>query len=490
MGIHPITVPLAPLVRSVEQLMRPLASQKGLGLHISTADDLPLWVEVDGTRLKQIILNLVTNAIKFSEQGTVSIRLGRDSTAAPSVDSSTYPLQLTVQDQGIGMNAATLARLFERFTQGDASTSRRFGGTGLGLEISRNLARRMGGDITVSSELGTGSLFTVTLPLPLSSPPQTTQTPAEASNTTEQAGARGLNILVADDQLVNRKYMGALLTSLGHHPRFAEDGAQACQEVQRKAPDLVLMDLHMPTMDGFEATRQIRQWPQFATMPIVALTADVFAETRTQASEAGMSAFLCKPVGVDAIQSVIADVLSTHIPATSTAPDPHPTDNAATSTTSPTQVTTVAQVPKRPPRRRFRSGDVASHINMAMVGEVCIGISLPGYQTLLQSYFSDESGSLDAVLAALESGDYPELRAAAHGFKGASANLGFQRLAELALELEKAEHGASPEANNNLLAAWEMTHALCLRMGLTHVPEVLERHRIDSERSAQAAVSA
>jgi HPt (histidine-containing phosphotransfer) domain-containing protein len=127
---------------------------------------------------------------------------------------------------------------------------------------------------------------------------------------------------------------------------------------------------------------------------------------------------------------------------------------------------------------------------MAMVGEVCIGISLQGYQTLLQSYFSDESGSLDAVLAALESGDYPELRAAAHGFKGASANLGFQRLAELALELEKAEHGASPEANNNLLAAWEMTHALCLRMGLTHVPEVLERHRIDSERSAQAAVSA
>eukprot|EP01034_Spumella_vulgaris_P012003 gene12003-15265_t len=164
------------------------------------------------------------------------------------------------------------------------------------------------------------------------------------------------------------------------------------------------------------------------------------------------------------------------------------------------------EVPKpaaqRAPRRRFRSGDVTAHINMHMVGEVCIGVNhvhvdigsadvvpvgrrvcigvnLQGYRSLLQGYFSDESGSLDALLQALQEGEPESLRAAAHGFKGASANLGFQKLADLAFELEKHEENGRSfrEAHTQLLAAWEMTHALCLRMGLTDVETALDRHR-------------
>uniref|UniRef100_UPI0030F74618 sensor histidine kinase n=1 Tax=uncultured Acidovorax sp. TaxID=158751 RepID=UPI0030F74618 len=171
MSIHPVPVHLPPLLEGIEKLMRPLAQQKGLGFAMELTNDLPSWVEADGTRLRQIFLNLVTNAIKFSDAGTVAVKVGRDEKAGPD-QPNIYPLRLDVVDEGIGMDHATLTKLFERFAQGDASTSRRFGGTGLGLEISRNLARRMGGDIKAHSVLGQGSTFTVTLPLALAAPPK------------------------------------------------------------------------------------------------------------------------------------------------------------------------------------------------------------------------------------------------------------------------------------------------------------------------------
>lgn len=336
----------------------------------------------------------------------------------------------------------------------------------------------MGGDITVQSAEGQGSTFTVTLPLQEATPPNAANQPSELP-TPLQPELTGLDVLVADDQMVNRKYMGALLISMGHHPRFAENGEQACLEIQKKPPDLVLMDLHMPIMDGFQATQQIRQWPQFTKVPIVALTADVFAETRQRASDVGMNAFISKPVSVDTIQSLLADMFSANeksAPATAPVADLQEAPCAPTASAEPEAPKPAAQ---RAPRRRFRSGDVTAHINMPMVGEVCIGVNVQGYRSLLQGYFSDESGSLDALLQALQEGEPESLHAAAHGFKGASANLGFQKLADLAFELEKhEENGISlREAHTQLLTAWEMTHALCLRMGLTDVENVLDRHR-------------
>ena len=479
MSIHPVPVHLPPLLEGIEKLMRPLAQQKGLGFAMELTNDLPSWVEADGTRLRQIFLNLVTNAIKFSDAGTVAVKVGRDEKAAPD-QANTYPLRLDVVDEGIGMDHATLTKLFERFAQGDASTSRRFGGTGLGLEISRNLARRMGGDIKAHSILGQGSTFTVTLPLALAAPPKLPvslgqpRTPAASS-----AELAGLDILVADDQMVNRKYMGALLSSMGHVPRFAENGEQAVAEVQKKPPQLVFMDLHMPVMDGFEATRTLRQWPQYKALPIVALTADVFAQTREKATEAGMTTFIAKPVSVDTIQSLLSEMFAA--PATdSTVPaSSAPTIKETTSSTAPLTSQQQATAPpqaKRTARRRFKSGDVTSHIDMAMVGEVCVGVTVQGYRSLLQGYFSDESGSLDALLQAMAEGPQETLQAAAHGFKGASSNLGFSKLAALAFHLEKGEYPPEGSTREQLLDAWEMTHALCLRMGLTDVEAVQARH--------------
>ncbi|BEU97092.1 response regulator [Acidovorax sp. DW039] len=480
MSIHPIPTPLQPLVESIEKLMRPLAVQKGLDFSLVMDSDVPPWVETDGTRLKQIALNLITNAIKFSDRGAITVHIGK----AVGIDTpaeSVYPLQIQVTDQGIGMDATTLNRLFERFSQGDASTSRRFGGTGLGLEISRNLARRMGGDIEAESTEGVGSTFTVTLPLPIASPPSSPVT-TERQSSSRTAEPAGLDILVADDQMVNRKYMGALLSSMGHSPRFAETGEQACTEIHKKRPDLVLMDLHMPLMDGFEATRQLRRWPQFIDLPIVALTADVFAETKERATQAGMNAFVSKPVSVDIIQSLLSDLFSKPAPNKTEAP---PTPAI---TPPPTSAAPPSQPPsKRTPRRRFKSGDVAAHIDMPMVGEVCVGVTVQGYRSLLQSYFTDESGSLDAMLAALKGADQEEVRATAHGFKGASANLGFHRLAALAFQLEKQEYseGSRDEIRDRLLQSWEMTHALCVRMGLTDVEAIAERHRLSADETSR-----
>lgn len=481
MSIHPIPTPLQPLVESIEKLMRPLAMQKGLDFSLVMDSDVPPWVETDGTRLKQIALNLITNAIKFSDRGAITVQIGKavgiDTHAEPI-----YPLQIQVKDQGIGMDATTLNRLFERFSQGDASTSRRFGGTGLGLEISRNLARRMGGDIKAESTEGMGSTFTVTLPLPIASAPSS-PVPNEGQRSHRPPEPAGLDILVADDQMVNRKYMGALLSSMGHSPRFAETGEQACAEIHRKRPDLVLMDLHMPLMDGFEATRQIRRWPQFSDLPIVALTADVFAETKDRAKQAGMNAFVSKPVSVDIIQSLLSDLFSK--------PEPDKTEAPPTSAITPQPTSAAPPSPppsKRTPRRRFKSGDVAAHIDMPMVGEVCVGVTVQGYRTLLQSYFTDESGSLDALLAALHGADQEGVRATAHGFKGASANLGFHRLATLAFQLEKQEYseGSRDEVRERLLQSWEMTHALCVRMGLTDVEAIAERHRLPADGTSRS----
>lgn len=421
------------------------------------------------------MLNLLTNAIKFSESGKVTLQLSRDGVDSDAPGTETFPLRLEVRDEGIGMGADTQAKLFKRFTQGDDSTSRRFGGTGLGLEISRNLARRMGGDISVSSVPGVGSTFTVAIPLTLATPPVAPTDGIQGlPSPVRPEGVQGLTVLIADDHVVNRKYMGSLLEHMGHVVQFAADGAQACAAVERSRPDLVLMDLHMPTMDGFEATRTIRTLYSSGQLPIVALTADVFEETRQNASDCGMNGFITKPVNVGVLQESLTGLFGLRgAPAESGSPQ---SEANAAPPASPVQEEPRVS-PPRPVRKRFRPGDVAAHLDMSMIGDVCIGVSAQGYRSLLHSFFQDESGALDALLAAID-GAPTELRAPAHAFKGAAANLGFHKLASIALTLEK--NGVAPDeasaTRSELLDAWTMAHALCQRMGLTDVAAVHERH--------------
>lgn len=501
MGIHPHPLELPQLVADIETLMQPVALQKGLRLTTSCAADLPHWIDSDGTRFKQIVLNLLTNAIKFSEAGSVELRLLRDVQAPDNACESVYPLRLEVSDQGIGMDAATLSKLFRRFSQGDDSTSRRFGGTGLGLEISRTLARRMGGEISVASTLGHGSTFTVTLPLrvaeePEIGSPESAQEPVGA----RPAGVPGLKVLVADDHVVNRQYMNALLQDMGHTVVLAHDGAEAYRAAQAHRPDLILMDLHMPTLDGFEATREIRKTVSAEQLPIVALTADVFEQTRHKATECGMTGFLGKPVHVGELQTLLTGLFGER--GASAQPEPErlpapPLPALADPAPAREHATPLKPVdgaltppPRAAGRRRFRPGDLEANLDMTMVGEVCIGVSAEGYQALLRSFFFDESGALDALLHALQDARR-DLRGPAHAFKGAAANLGFRKLAEMALALEQrdAQGGPPPVLPEDLLGAWDTAHALCRRMGLTDVETPYTRNGVSSQQTGAVPIA-
>jgi two-component system, sensor histidine kinase len=292
--------PVSPqaLAADVQALMTPPAQAKGLTLDTQVDPALPARVLLDGTRVRQVLFNLLSNAIKFTERGSVGMALReRDGR-----------LCITVTDTGIGMDAATQSRLFQRFSQGDDSTSRRHGGAGLGLEISRSLAHLMGGDIEVQSTPGQGSRFELQLPLRAAAATALARPAGPAELPRMSPGAlRSLRLLVAEDNEVNCEVLAAMITHLGHEAQFAHDGRAAVLALQHGDFDLVLMDLHMPELDGLAATRAIRALPgDKALLPIIALTADAYAETRVRCFDAGMSGFLSKPVTLDALAHALA----------------------------------------------------------------------------------------------------------------------------------------------------------------------------------------
>ena len=302
--LAPAPLDLRSLLRDVEALMRPQAAAKSLALHIDADPAVPERVMGDSTRLKQILFNLLSNAIKFSDRGAVTLDVRTRTGAAPLGE-----IEFVVTDNGIGIDAATLANLFDRFAQGDNSRSRRHGGTGLGLEISRNLARLMNGDITVSSRPGEGSCFTLRLPL---QPLQERRGLARAAWVPDTSAARALTVLVAEDHPVNRQYIAALLENMGHTAHFTVNGQEAVDAARSMRFDVVLMDLHMPLLDGVAATRAIRAMPDVArsTVPIVAMTADAFAETRDRCLVAGMNDFLTKPVSPQKLATLLRQLFA------------------------------------------------------------------------------------------------------------------------------------------------------------------------------------
>jgi hypothetical protein len=399
------------LVRDTESLMRVQAHTKGLELRIDLATQVPRWVHADAKRLKQILYNLLGNAVKFCDQGRVSLMVELppgSNTAAPGM----VAVRFSVIDTGPGMDEATQARLFQRFSQGDATITRRYGGTGLGLEISRNLARLMGGDIHVRSTVGQGSCFTVDLPLPVveapaAASPEPMPQPenaageplalAEPPQTSAEPVPR-LRILVVDDHPVNRILMEALLEQLGHEVRLSENGAEAVEQAGREPFDLILMDIHMPVMDGLAAARTIRELPAPAgQVPIIALTADAFSESRDRVREAGMNDFLAKPVQLDDVRQMLRQHFSAApAPAAATAPVPDSAGVIELADDLPSSAT-------RPRRsRRFHSGDLHRLLDMEVIGEICIAVGPVGYRELLTGFLADQSGTLRELFDLLE----------------------------------------------------------------------------------------
>ena len=291
-------------LRGIEATFQPLAAQKNLQFALKSQIDEDLWVQGDSTRKRQILFNLIHNAIKFTQQGGVVLH-------ARTVEQAQQRwLELRVEDTGIGMDEEALGQLFQRFFQVDSGLSRQFSGVGLGLQISLSLARRLGGDITVQSQSLVGSIFTVRLPLVLWTGPALPL--AVALPLGGGTGAlRSLRILVAEDHPVNRKYLSILLQRLGHEATFCDNGKLALNALVQGDYELVLMDIHMPVMDGLTATRAIRAlpWPH-SQVPIIALTADVLQEARDQAKAAGVNAFIAKPVKQEDLEPVMAEVIA------------------------------------------------------------------------------------------------------------------------------------------------------------------------------------
>lgn len=284
------------------QLWSELASSKGVALTCEVDPDLPDRLMGDEIRVRQILLNLVSNAVKFTENG--SVRLSLRSLARDGVNG----VSLAVRDTGIGMTSEQLTRIFRPFTQADASTASRFGGTGLGLSICQTLAITMGGDIQVESEPGVGSQFRVWLPLPA----------VMESDTAEAAPGflPGLRILVADDNAVNLAVARAVLEAIGADIVTANDGGQALERLRDSAFDLVLMDVHMPGMDGIEAVRRLRSGEAGRVdMPVIALTADAGAGEQERLTALGFDGLQSKPVQPAALISAIAEVMSRTPPA-------------------------------------------------------------------------------------------------------------------------------------------------------------------------------
>ncbi len=290
----PFSLPGA--VGEVAALLRARAAEKRLELVADLPADLPPYVVGDAVRLKQVLLNLTGNAIKFTPQGRVVIAV-----RAEAVTATEARLRLSVSDTGIGMNEQTQAKLFQAFSQGDSSMTRRFGGTGLGLAISQRLVARMGGQISVQSEPGRGSEFSFVLGLPLASVPVRTPATVAPFPAAPLAG----RILVVEDDRVNQRVIQLILQKLGLESALAGDGKAAVEAVAAEKFDAVLMDCQMPGMDGLEATRRIRTYLAGRPLPIIALTANAMNADRLACTAAGMDDFLAKPVRQEELRAVL-----------------------------------------------------------------------------------------------------------------------------------------------------------------------------------------
>jgi signal transduction histidine kinase/CheY-like chemotaxis protein/HPt (histidine-containing phosphotransfer) domain-containing protein len=292
--------------------LRTSAQDKGLELHFEIDPQIPDHLRGDARRLRQVLVNLVGNAIKFTRAGRVDVDV---SLVSPASEANRPVIRFDVRDTGIGIPIDKQQVIFEAFSQADGSTTRRFGGTGLGLAISSELVRMMGGRIEVESQPGQGSRFYFQLPMSLAS--STLDTTTDLPNLPPfPRTAHPATILVADDNEINRRLTGASLGDMGHQVVIACDGAEVLARWKEQPIDLILMDLQMPELSGIEATQQIRRQEETSKehLPIVALTAHAMMDDRQRCLAAGMDDYLSKPVSDDQLFSVLERLLDRHPP--------------------------------------------------------------------------------------------------------------------------------------------------------------------------------
>ncbi|MEC8206296.1 MAG: ATP-binding protein, partial [Pseudomonadota bacterium] len=296
------------LIHDIDSIIRPLANEKQLTFNINYQLPVPKTINSDTTRLKQILINIASNAVKFTEKGSISIDI--------SYNSNKQHLEFAIQDTGIGMSEREVERVFKPFEQADATTTRRFGGTGLGLCISKNLAQLLGGDVQLISEPGNGSCFTIQVAAHLNAEQLQAEafihsyeqlSPSKDVQLSFAANSFDANILVAEDNPDNQLLIKLLLQTWGLEPDIAKNGAEAVEMALVNDYQLIIMDMQMPVMGGLEATQMLRHAAYDG--PIIALTANVMKTDVDTYIEAGCDEALAKPIDKDALEQVLVSYL-------------------------------------------------------------------------------------------------------------------------------------------------------------------------------------
>jgi len=303
MGLENRSIDLRGFVKSSMDLVAVSAAGKGLSLSCRIDGSVPEAIMSDPTRLRQILVNLLANAVKFTENGGVEVAI-----TSKALADGVHQIHFAVRDTGIGIPPDRQDKLFHSFSQVDMSTTRRYGGTGLGLAISRRLVEIMGGRIWVDSSPGEGSTFHFTMPVLASAAglPSVEAKAVPAKNPGETNGNGKMRILLAEDNAVNRKVVSQMLRKLGYSADMAEDGLEVLRALERQHYDLILMDIQMPEMDGLEASRQIRKLRPAAEQPhIIALTAYALDGDRERCLEAGMDSYVSKPVRIEDLKAAL-----------------------------------------------------------------------------------------------------------------------------------------------------------------------------------------
>jgi len=380
-------------VHRVVDIIKPISQQKKLPVVVDIDPAVPRFVSADSSRLRQILLNLVSNAVKFTEEGSVRVLVSSD-------DDTGTSLRFTVTDTGIGIPDEMRDRLFGDFVQLESDYRRRFGGTGLGLAISRRLTSLMGGTIDFESIAGQGSTFWFTLPVDVA---EQQLDRSSATVSPEPDGLEG-RILLAEDSQTNAYVALALLRQKGARVDHVSNGAEAIEAMKARAYDLVLMDVSMPEVDGIEATMAIKAMPSCASVPIVAMTAHVGEEDRRRCFEAGMDDYVVKPLDKAAFLTTVSNWL------------PPTTDTSNRASPAP--------------------GNELKFIDADHLAVCWDGLDQKTKQEIVH-LFGEEMGERIAVLQN-ETGSADDLRRQAHSLKGAAANVGANPLADLAAEIEEA----------------------------------------------------
>ncbi len=397
------------LIKTVADMLGPRGKEKGLGLTWEVAAAVPQWVRGDPCRLRQILLNLGGNAFKFTDRGSVRIRVAHDG------ESDGRPtLRFEVTDTGIGIPEDRLDRLFKPFSQVDASTTRRYGGTGLGLTISKQLAGRMGGEIGVRSLAGRGSTFWFTAVFDSSESPPEALDVAPAPRLVRV----GLRILVAEDNRVNRQLAMRILEKAGHRAEAVENGRAAVVALRENLYDAVLMDVNMPEMDGFEATQKVRgadfDGNPNQTVPIIAVTAHSMSGDRSACLRAGMNGYISKPFKSESLLMAIDRLIDGE----PERPPPLPDDGGQPFKDAPDAE--AGPVFERDRLLADVDGDEAFA------------------QTLVTVFLEDTPTLLDALHESIEAEDPEAAGRHAHAIKGGAAHIHAMAVAEAARAAERA----------------------------------------------------